>query len=66
MGWSYSGYDPFAIPSNYEFFNCLKNGRARRAYNVFSGNSGGLGFKAFDYQYTTGSGKSSPLIISRR
>lgn len=56
-GWDYNHDDPFDIPSTYEVFSCLNEGHDREASNVISGEYEGLAFKAFDYEYKTGSGK---------
>jgi hypothetical protein len=41
-----AGYTPF------------DTGRSRRASNLIEGTRGGVGWEAFDYRYTTGSGKN--------
>ncbi len=38
-------------------FSCLQRGHSRHAYNIVDGNAGGERLIAFDYRYTTGSGK---------
>ncbi len=39
-------------------FKCLCRGHSRYAYNVMTGDWSGLPITAFDYHYTTGSGKN--------
>jgi len=39
-------------------FNCLRRGSSRRAYNIITGKLDGYELTAFDYRYTTGSGKN--------
>jgi hypothetical protein len=58
LGCAFSADDPFDIVSTYECFGCLDQGHSRSAYNVIWGQWGGVDFKAFDYHYATGSGKS--------
>lgn len=42
----------------FEEFSCLQQGSSRYADNVISGNWGDRAILAFDYHYTTGSGKN--------
>ncbi|MCY2924561.1 MAG: hypothetical protein NT031_03840 [Planctomycetota bacterium] len=42
----------------FEEFSCLRQGSSRYADNVISGNWGDRAILAFDYHYTTGSGKN--------
>ena len=46
------------MDSRYVEFKCLHRGHSRHAYNIITGQLGGLEIIAFDYQYTTGSGKN--------
>ncbi len=39
-------------------FKCLQHGRSRHAYNIISGQLNDRRITAFDYRYTTGSGKN--------
>lgn len=58
MGWLYSADDPFGIPYIYSFLDCLNKGYDQRAFNVMHGRLGDMDLRAFDYRYTTGSGKN--------
>ena len=46
------------MDSSFRDFKCLHRGRSRRAFNVITGQLGGREIIAFDYRYTTGSGKN--------
>jgi len=52
---SSSSYD---MDSQYPDFKCLHQGRSRHAYNRITGTLGERRITAFDYKYTTGSGKN--------
>ena len=68
-GFVYSKYDTMSIPDYYSEYQLFNQGHSRKAYNVCQGRVNGLKILAFDYQYTTGSGKNhhthyfTPLII---
>jgi len=51
--------DPWDLPTWYCRLDLFNHGRSRRASNVMSGDVDGLTVVAFDYRYTTGSGKNS-------
>ncbi|MFH0965877.1 MAG: hypothetical protein V2A58_17910 [Planctomycetota bacterium] len=63
-GWARSRglrFDPSkdsGMDCRYGSFKCLQQGSERYAYNVMTGKHAGLGVTAFDYHYTTGSGKN--------
>lgn len=57
LGWTYCAGDVIGIPRRYGLFDCLNTGHGQRASNVMEGRFGDLDFRAFDYRYTTGSGK---------
>lgn len=46
------------IPERFASFGALSAGHARKGYNVLHGSRGGRMIMAFDYRYTTGSGKN--------
>lgn len=50
--------DPCHILSIYSSFDSIDKGYDQKAYNVISGRLGNYEIRAFDYRYTTGSGKS--------
>jgi len=52
---SSSSYD---MDSRYPDFKSLHQGRSRHAYNIITGTLGERRITAFDYKYTTGSGKN--------
>jgi len=45
------------IDDHFPEFKCLRRGSSRYGYNVMTGTYSGLPVTAFDYHYTTGSGK---------
>jgi hypothetical protein len=59
LGLDFFAVDMFSIPETYSGCNLFTRGHSRRAYNILSGRAGAYGLKAFDYRYTTGSGKNS-------
>lgn len=46
------------LEDDYPAFQCLREGDDRHALNLMEGKWCGRAFRAFDYQYTTGSGKN--------
>jgi hypothetical protein len=46
------------VENEFPDFECFRRGSGRRAYNCMVGTWGGRAFLAFDYRYTTGSGKN--------
>jgi hypothetical protein len=68
-GFIYSRYDAKSIPEFYSEYQLFREGHSRKAYNVCQGIEKDIKILAFDYKYTTGSGKNSqthyltPLII---
>lgn len=50
--------DAIGVKSLYGDFSLLSRGDSRKAYNIMSGPMGKWEIKAFDYRYSTGSGKS--------
>lgn len=56
-GWTFSVSDHIGLTC-WNGFGCLCAGYSQQAYNVMQGRYGSLRFCAFDYRYTTGSGKS--------
>jgi hypothetical protein len=51
--------DPWDLPVRYGHMDLFQTGHSRRASNVLAGQVDGRDVVAFDYQYTTGSGKNS-------
>jgi hypothetical protein len=58
LGLEYYPDDPYDLPARYAHFNLFDSGHSRKASNVLSGTLDGRPVLAFDYQYTTGSGKN--------
>jgi len=64
-----SGKD-YGMDSRFPDFKCLHRGRSRAAFNIVTGRLGEHPVTAFDYRYTTGSGKNrrthrfSAMIVS--
>ncbi|MBE3133184.1 MAG: hypothetical protein IMZ55_06905 [Acidobacteria bacterium] len=58
LGLQYYADDPWGIPSRYAQFDLFNAGHSRRASNVLAGEIDGRSVLAFDYRYTTGSGKN--------
>jgi hypothetical protein len=54
---SFSASSQYGLDDAFPQFDCLRQGSDRRAFNVIEGTYGGRKILAFDYQYTTGSGK---------
>ena len=48
----------YDMDSSYSDFKCLHQGNSRHAYNIITGQHNQLELTAFDYKYTTGSGKN--------
>jgi hypothetical protein len=59
--WGFAFYpkDPWNLPMWYTRLDLFNHGRSKRAENVMSGEVDGRTVVAFDYRYTTGSGKNS-------
>jgi hypothetical protein len=68
-GLIYSKYDTMSIPEFYSEYQLFREGHSRKATNICQGMEKDIKILAFDYRYTTGSGKNSqthyftPLII---
>ncbi len=58
QGWLYQQAKDRRLRTRYDF-DCLDRGHSRFARNICTGDWHGLQAAAFDYQYTTGSGKNS-------
>lgn len=50
--------DPWDLPVRYGHMDLFQSGHSRRASNILAGQVDGREVVAFDYQYTTGSGKN--------
>ncbi len=59
LGFDYYVEDPWGMPSRYEQFGLFQHGHSKRAGNVLVGEAEGRAVVAFEYRYTTGSGKNS-------
>ena len=57
-GLSFDKARDHSFDSRFPEFKCLRRGRSRYAYNVMRGDWTGMPIIAFDYHYTTGSGKN--------
>jgi hypothetical protein len=57
-GLHFSKEEDYSLPGQYAFLDVLNEGRNRYAFNILQGTLLGRPFQAFDYHYTTGSGKS--------
>lgn len=57
-GLSFSPSNDSDMDDRFGGFKCLHRGHGRHACNIASGEWDGLGITAFDYHYTTGSGKN--------
>lgn len=57
-GLQFSLHDPFDLPNYLSGIGAFSRGSSRRASNVLHGEWRGRRVIAFDYQYTTGSGKN--------
>jgi len=58
LGFEYYPDDPWNLEDKYAMFELFGRGHSRRASNVICGEIDGRAVVAFDYQYTTGSGKN--------
>ncbi len=59
MGFDFHPDDPWDLPARYHGFDAMSRGSGRKASNVLVGElDGGTAVTAFDYRYTTGSGKN--------
>ncbi|MCX5649296.1 MAG: hypothetical protein NTX40_09425 [Planctomycetota bacterium] len=58
LGFEYYPDDPWDLEDKYAMFELFGRGHSRRASNVICGDVDGRAVVAFDYQYTTGSGKN--------
>ena len=58
LGLRYYAADPWDLPSRYGHFDLFGHGHSKRASNVMGGERDGRSVVAFDYRYTTGSGKN--------
>ena len=56
-GLSFDPSKDAGMDDRFSAFDCLRRGDSRYAYNVMRGNCSKLDVTAFDYHYTTGSGK---------
>ena len=56
-GWRFSQDKDHDLHERHDF-DCLQRGRSRYAYNICQGQWDDLPVRAFDYHYTTGSGKN--------
>jgi hypothetical protein len=57
-GLTFSAEDTEQLRARLVEFQLFKEGRAQRAYNVLRAEAEGVRMSVFDYQFTTGSGKS--------
>jgi len=58
LGFEYYPDDPWSLEDKYAMFELFGRGHSREASNVICGEMDGRAVVAFDYQYTTGSGKN--------
>jgi hypothetical protein len=58
LGFEYYPDDPWSLEDKYAMFELFGRGHSREASNVICGEVDGRAVVAFDYQYTTGSGKN--------
>ena len=58
LGFEYYPDDPWDLEDRYAMFELFGRGHSRKAANVICGEVDGRAVVAFDYQYTTGSGKN--------
>ena len=58
LGCRYYPDDPWDLPARYAHFDLFSTGHGRKAANVLAGGLDGRSALAFDYQYSTGSGKN--------
>ena len=59
LGFEFYADDPWDLPARYAGMDLFGIGHSHRASNVMAGRVDGRSVLAFDYQYTTGSGKNS-------
>jgi len=57
-GFAYYADDPWDLPAWYSGLDLFTHGHSKKASNVLSGEVDGRTVVAFDYRYTTGSGKN--------
>ncbi|MCX7920300.1 MAG: hypothetical protein N3A72_12015 [bacterium] len=68
-GFLYTAKDTMSLPDYYSEYHLFNQGHNRKAYNICQGRINDVKIIAFDYRYTTGSGKNqhtyyfTPLII---
>ena len=58
LGFEYYPDDPWNLEGKYAMFELFGRGHSRKASNVICGEVDGRAVVAFDYRYTTGSGKN--------
>jgi len=58
LGFEYYPDDPWSLEDKYAMFELFGRGHSRGASNVICGEVDGRAVVAFDYRYTTGSGKN--------
>jgi len=58
LGFEYYADDPWGLAERYAMFDLFGRGHSRKASNVLCGELDGRAVVAFDYKYTTGSGKN--------
>jgi len=58
LGFEYYPDDPWNLEDKYAMFELFGRGHSRKASNVICGEIDGRAVVAFDYRYTTGSGKN--------
>jgi hypothetical protein len=58
LGFEYYPDDPWSLEDKYAMFELFGRGHSRKAANVICGEVDGRAVVAFDYRYTTGSGKN--------
>jgi len=58
LGFEYYPDDPWNLEDKYAMFELFGRGHSRKAANVICGEVDGRAVVAFDYRYTTGSGKN--------
>ena len=59
LGLTFYPDDPWDLPGRYGHMDLFQTGHSKKASNVLAGQMDGREVVAFDYQYTTGSGKNS-------
>ena len=58
LGFEFYPDDPWGIAERYAMFELFGRGHSRKASNILCGELDGRAVVAFDYKYTTGSGKN--------